>query len=227
MALIVAACGSQPSTTASLGEEAGDPTAPTIDGPTTTIETATDDQVPTTSFDRATTTDPGTAPPIDVTVEAGVASNPQFPVRAGDLDLLGVDLPVPDGWEASSSQTRAASAITGRGRLFTVRSPVDSNWLELAMVHPDDTLVSGPTSIAVPLYARNGESLATTGRSLSVNEYQYDSTSFAMSTVWRWRDGDEIVLVVLGFPDPAKVPESLTGLDPRSLLDDVRILELD
>ncbi len=83
----------------------------------------------------------------------------------------------------------------------------------------------GPTAVALPVYEQRGAGLVTTGEVVTAQEYRYASrTSFLQVAERWWERGEQVVVARLSYPDPAKVAESLTGLAPDALLDDIRIL---
>lgn len=169
--------------------------------------------------------EPSTAPDVAGTVPAGERSVHQFDRRVAESDGA-FDLPLPDGWEGDAGPGRAAARITGRGAL-EVQSyePDDDAWKVAVSAGSDLAVVSGPVAVGLPVYRSNGGDLVTTGEVVSAQEYRYASRGSFLQVVVRWweRDG-KVVVARVGYPDPTKVAESLTGLTPDDLLDDVHLL---
>jgi hypothetical protein len=81
-------------------------------------------------------------------------------------------------------------------------------------------------SRAVPGYQQIGGELVTTGRTITAQEYRYASKTSWLRLVVRWYErGDSVIVATLGYPDPAKIPAALTGLDPDDLIHDLRLID--
>lgn len=170
--------------------------------------------------------EPPTAPALASTVPTGQRTVPRFTARVAEPDGA-FDLPLPDDWESDSPVPGwAAARITGRGAL-EVRSyePDDDAWKVAVSTGPDLAVVSGPVAVGLPVYRSSSGDLVTTGEVVSAQEYRYASrTSFLRVAVRWWERDGRVVVARLDYPDPGKVGESLTGLTPDALLDDIRIL---
>lgn len=196
------------------------PVAPDVFATTTSLLSEPE---PTTT--AAAPTIPPTAPAVSATAATGQPSAPAFAPRVADADGT-FDLPVPAGWERDAGEGRAAARITGRGALEVQAYSVgDDAWKAAVGNDPDLTLVAGPTAVGLPVYEQRGSALVTTGEVVTAQEYRYASRTSFLQVAVRWWERDGMVVVArLNYPDPAKVSESLTGLDPDALLDDIRIL---
>lgn len=196
------------------------PVAPDVFATTTSLLSEPE---PTTT--AAAPTIPPTAPAVSATAATGQPSAPAFAPRVADADGT-FDLPVPAGWERDAGEGRAAARITGRGALEVQAYSVgDDAWKAAVGNDPDLVVVAGPTAVVLQVYGQRGLALVTTGEVVTAQEYRYASRTSFLQVVVRWweRDG-RVVVARLNYPDPAKVSESLTGLDPDALLDDIRIL---
>ncbi len=173
----------------------------------------------------AVPTVPPTAPPVSGTVAPGQVSAPAFASRVADADGA-LDLPVPAGWESDTGPGRAAARITGRGAFeVQVYGAGDDAWKATVGNDSDLAVVAGPTAVALPVYEKRGGAQVTTGEVVMAQEYRYASRTSFLHVAVRWyeRNG-QVIVARLNYPDPTKVSEALTGLNPDALLDDLRIL---
>ena len=169
---------------------------------------------------------PPTAPPLGVTGAAGQRSPPAFAQRVAEPGGA-FDLPLLVGWESDGpAPGSAAVRITGRGALeVRTYQPDDDAWKAAVGNDRDLAVVPGPIAVAMPVYEQGSDGLVTTGEVVTAQEYRYASkTSFLQVAVRGWERDGHVVVARLGYPDPARVSESLTGLTPNALLDDLRIL---
>ena len=178
---------------------------------------------------------PPTAAPVAGEVAAGTESIPRFGARAGALagpaagsgdgGGIGFDVPVPPEWEAEVGPRAVIMNVTGRGGLTVETFDVDDpRWTALVNPAADMEITSGPTALATPTYRQSDSGqMETTGEALVTHEYRFASTTSFLHQTVRWYErGDQVTVAVLGYPDPEKVPESLTGLTPEELLGDIR-----
>lgn len=179
-----------------------------------------------------TTTVEATVPPTASTVAAeaapGVASSPRWSERAGPGSAGRFDIPVPPEWEAISGPDSARSAIVGRGELVVESYSVDDpQWKSRVNPRSDMEVAAGPAALAVPTYEFDDDALVTTGRTLVAHEYRFTSSGVSfLRQIVRWYErGDTVTVAMLSYPDPDKVPQALTGLDPEQLLNDIRLIE--
>ncbi len=167
---------------------------------------------------------------------AGTPSVPWFAQRAGTTSSGGVDVPVPEGWDARDAAVPMAS-VAGRGTLGVFDVPADQlPWS--AEEHSPLDLLDGPNPVTIKLYAFEDGEVVESGATVTANQYRYGSSDpgeWRREVVWVLeRDGTTTVAAV-GFPDfpddssfadPAdSIDLSLTGFDPIDLLHDVRFFE--
>lgn len=196
------------------------PVAPDVFATTTSVLSEPE---PTTT--TAAPTIPPTAPAVPATVADGLPSAPAFAPRVADAGGA-FDVPAPVGWETDAGAGRAAARITGRGALeVQAYDTGDDAWMAAVGNNADLAVVSGPVAVAMPVYQQRSAALVTTGEVVTAQEYRYASrTSFLQVAVRWWERDGQVVVARLSYPDPAKVAESLTGLTPDALLDDIRLL---
>lgn len=172
---------------------------------------------------------PPTAAPVTARFEPGPAPDPVFPARveAGSGAGQEFDLPLPPDWEAASWPGGAQASIVGRGDLSVNSFAIDDpRWKAAVNVTSDMAVVDGPTSLAVATHRSDGDAVVLTGEAVVANEYRYASTESFLVQIVRWFERDDrVTVVVLSYPDPEKVPQALTGLDPDQLLDDIRLFD--
>lgn len=204
---------------------------PVIETPPIDLEASPVEPVPTTEPPVLPT-----APPVVGDFAAGEIVAPAYVSRAGSTEPGAVDLPVPDGWEASPDML--AVNVTGRGGLQVVTFDADDPaWRTIA--GPDQLeIVEGPTALAVPLYVATPDGVVTTGESASVQQYRHgsdDSNEWLRRVVWVYDQGDRVTVAVLGFPefpdgssfdtdDP--IQTSLAGQDPLAIMNDIRFFSI-
>ncbi|MGI9598736.1 MAG: hypothetical protein ACR2QK_21405 [Acidimicrobiales bacterium] len=170
---------------------------------------------------------PPTASPIPMEQAAGVPSAPQFTDRAGTGAGLGFDLPVPAQWDAVVGADFVSVSVTGRGDLTARFYPLDDlAWRSEVNPGADQQITAGPAALAVPIHRSEGPAVVTTGQVVGGHEYRFATTTSFLRKIVRWYELDGLIVVaVLSYPDPDRVPEALTGLTPEQILDDVRLLE--
>ncbi|MEZ5228757.1 MAG: hypothetical protein R2710_19460 [Acidimicrobiales bacterium] len=172
-----------------------------------------------------------TVPPVVGDFAAGVVSTPVFPQRSGSTESGGVDLPVPDGWEADPSLPSAN--VTGRGGLVAATFDLDDPaWRTMA--DPAELVVTeGPTAIAVPLYRATPDGVVTTGASASIQQYRHGSSdpgTWLRRVVWvypttissRWSCSATRSSPKARADSDDPLQRSLAGQDPMTIMHDVR-----
>lgn len=183
----------------------------------------------------STTTVPAllpTVPPVDGSFAAGAVSVPVFGLRAGSTEPGGVDLPVPEAWQADPSG--AMVDVAGRGGLHVATFDADDPGWRIMADPAELEITEGPTAIAVPLYRATSDGIVTTGASGSIQQYRHgsdDSNTWLRRVVWVYPHDDLVTVVVLGYPefpegssfdtdDPLQT--SLAGQDPLTIMGDIR-----